>query len=197
MFLLPLLACATIPKPPLTIGIPVTPSPYSVGPSSFGVGVPLPKAASLDAPWVSSDPRVSCDGLHGCVNVKFAIPTRADWPYTLPTEVTCRQGEVVVTVPLDFTAPSAGAWIAADGALVVPHHAHETVAGVAPAPIPGLRAARVEPAVDGFTCGVDDQGGVRTVRYQVDLASAASAATCRLELEDGSVREQPIVAVVY
>jgi hypothetical protein len=121
----------------------------------------------------------------------FVIPTAADWPYTLPPAVTCRQGEHVVTVATAFTPPATSYWFAADGTLVLPRR-RGTGAGAAYDAPPGVLGAAIEPAVPGLSCSARDG----TLEWDVDPEETAGG-VCRLQLGDGSVKEQRVVVLGY
>ena len=121
-----LLVCAAgadQPSPPETLFVPAMPPHRPTGAVSVGIGVALPKGGDSSQLWTSSDPRITCDGTQGLLNVHFKVDSSEHWPYVLPTSAVCSQGAVRAEIPLAFGPPDAEYWFSDDGTLVVPRPA--------------------------------------------------------------------------
>lgn len=184
MLLLLALACAH-PVPPLLL--PATPA--SGGAHSYLQSLSV-RAGS--APWTSSDPRITCTTLGDILGVEIKIAGPDDWPYELPEEVTCSTPDRSVRVKVGFGAVVPAPWVAGDGTLVLPHRAHEWIAGVAPVPSTDVVSAEVVPAVAGVTCSAE----AGRLRYALTDEAAAppgvTRATCHVVHGDGRAEDLPL-----
>ena len=171
--------------------IPAVPTSGPVAPH-YATFAPLPKGASISAPWTSDFAPVVCKADHDGVAISMEVQPSA-WPYSLPPTVTCSQGDIKLAVRLGFRDPDVGMWRATDGTIVVPHRDGQFMQSTFDTPEP-VASASVSPETVGVSCETNGRG-VLVVKVNGD--AKPGTAQCQAVLSSGGSLEQKVALIAY
>jgi hypothetical protein len=164
-----------------------------VGSIGYGVGVRSSSEALPERGWVASDPHLLCEVVLGRVlTATWTVVGTADtWPTSLPERAECRNGALSVPFRLAFRAGDRRAFLATDGALVVPHDGVSELSLTWSVAEPVVSAAAGGPD-RGVECGVSAHG---EWTLQVGAGAPAGASTCKMRLQSGAVLRHEVRVV--